>query len=70
MKVRLNDYAPNDFIRIIREWTETTQKQFANRIGKGERTVHAYESGSYNYNIKTLKKICDEFNIEIIAIKK
>lgn len=70
MKVRLNDYNTNEFIRIIREWTETTQKQFANRIGKGERTVQSYESGSYNYNIKTLKKICDEFNIEIIAIKK
>lgn len=55
MKVRLNDYAPNDFIRIIREWTETTQKQFANRIGKGERTVQAVNVNNFldkNVNFK------------------
>lgn len=70
MKVKLKDYSSGDFIRIIREWTGLTQKEFGKRISKSERTIQAYESGTFNYSIKTLQRIEKEFNIHIIAEKE
>ncbi len=70
MKVKLNDYNQGPFIRIIREWTGLTQKEFAKMIGKSERTVQSYESGKTTYTINTLEKISKRFNISIIAEKK
>ena len=37
LKICLSDYDPKDVIRIIREWTELTQKEFGKSIGKAER---------------------------------
>lgn len=69
MKININDYNKGEIIRIIREWTELTQKDFAKKIGKSKRTIEEYESNRVNYNIDTLKKIAKVFDIEII-IKK
>lgn len=66
MKFNLKDYNKNDVIRIVREWTDLTQKEFAERIGKSKRTVEQYEAGTINFNIETLYKIAKEFNIDII----
>lgn len=70
MKVKLNDYDSGSFIRIIREWTGLTQKEFAKVLGRSERQIQVYELGTSNYNIKTLEKIAKEFDITIIAEKK
>ena len=70
MKVKLKDYGSGDFIRIIREWTGLTQKEFAKRISKSERTIQEYEAGTTNYSIKILRIIEKEFDIQIIAEKK
>lgn len=70
MKVNLKDYGSGNFIRIIREWTGLTQKEFAQRISKSERTIQEYEAGTINYSIKILRIIEKEFNIEFIAEKK
>lgn len=70
MKVNLKDYGSGNFIRIIREWTGLTQKEFAERISKSERTIQEYEAGTINYNIKVLRIIEKEFDIEFTAEKK
>lgn len=70
MKVNLKDYGRGAFLRIIREWTGLTQKDFGKEIGRSERTIQDYEAGITNYNIKTLEKIIEKFNISIIAEKK
>ena len=70
MKVKLNDYGPGDFIKIIREWTGLTQKEFGKRLGKSCRTIQDYESETSNYNIKMIEKISNEFGITITAEKK
>lgn len=70
MKINFKDYNRNEIIRIFREWTELTQKDFAKRINKSKRTVEDYESGKINYNIDTLLTISREFDIEIKAEKK
>lgn len=69
MKICLSDYEPKDVIRIIREWTELTQKEFGKSIGKAERTIQDYESGRSRYYIDTLYKIAKVHNIEIVITK-
>lgn len=69
VRVNQKDYDSATFIKIIREWTNLTQKQFGKEIGRSERTIQDYEAGITNYNIKTLEKISKKFNISIIAEK-
>ena len=69
MKFNIKDYDRGDAIRIIREWTNLTQKDFAKRIGKSKRTIEQYEAGTVNYGIDVLNKIAKEFNIDIIFEK-
>lgn len=70
MKLNVKDYTRGETIKIIREWTTLTQKEFAQRIGKSKRTIEQYEAGTVNYGIDVLKKISKEFNIDIIFEKK
>lgn len=70
MKIKINDYSDSDLIRIIREWSGLTQKEFANLIGKDERTVYDYEAGNYTYNMVTLRRIMDKVGLEITIEKK
>lgn len=70
MKFNLKDYPRGDAIKIIREWTNLTQKDFANKIGKSKRTVEQYEAGTVNYGVDILKTISKEFNIDITIEKK
>ena len=69
MKFNIKDYDRGDAIRIIREWTNLTQKDFAKRIGKSKRTIEQYEACTVNYGIDVLNKIAKEFNIDIIVEK-
>ena len=69
MKLNFNDYEPKDIIRIIREWTELTQKEFGETIGKKERTIQDYEAGRRRYYTNTLKEICKAHNIKITIEK-
>ena len=70
MKFRANDYSKGDILKIIRQSTNLTQKQFAERVGKSTRTIEDYESGIVNYNMQFLKDIAKKFKIEIIIQKK
>ena len=66
MRLNMKDYTKGEAIRIIREWTNLTQKDFAKRIGKSKRTIEQYEAGTVNYGIEIAK----EFDIDIIIEKK
>lgn len=69
-KINFRDYEINEVIHIIREWTNLSQKDFAKKIGKSERTVQDYERGEYSYNAYLLKTLIKEFDIEIEIRKK
>lgn len=66
MKVRLNDYDGGTFIKIIREWTGLTQKEFAKALGRSTRQIQGYESGTTTYNIKTLENEIKKYSLEEI----
>lgn len=70
MKILLNDYDSKDVIRVIREWSELTQKEFGKSINKSERTIQDYEAGRRHYNIETLKLIAKVYNLKITIDKK
>ena len=69
-KINVRDYSRGEVIKIIREWTGLTQKEFAKCIGKTRYTVAGYEENKINYGIDVLNKISKEFNIDIIIQKK
>jgi len=70
MKINANDFDSNDIIRIIREWTELTQKEFGKSIKRSERSVQNLELGERNYTFKNLQEICKKHGIDIIIQKK
>ena len=70
MQIRINDFNQGDIMKIIREWTGLTQKEFAKELNKSKRTIEQYEAGKINYNIEFLLNISKKFNIEIIFFKQ
>ena len=65
MKFRANDYNKGEILKIIRQSTNLTQKEFAEKMGKSTRTIEDYEAGKQNYNIEFLKEVAEKFNIII-----
>lgn len=70
MQLRANDYKTKDIARIIREWTELSQKDFANTLHKSKRTIEAWEYGETTMNLRTFLEIAKKHNIEVILRKK
>lgn len=70
MKIKVNDYTDGEILKILREWNHLSQEELANKIGKNKRTIYDYEAELYTYNMKTLRKIAKELNLEIIIQKK
>jgi len=70
MKLNASDYSKGEIMKILRQWTNLTQKDFASEMGKSKRTIEQYEAGTVNYNIEFLKKLSDKFHIEITFTKK
>ena len=50
-------------IQKQRRAQKITQKEFAQRLGKSERTIQKYESGEILLKIDVLKQIANELNI-------
>lgn len=69
MKINVNKYDAKDVIKIVREWTNKTQKEFANDIGKSNEWAKANESGKTNYYFKDLIELCRKNNINITISK-
>ncbi|MCL2077293.1 MAG: helix-turn-helix domain-containing protein [Oscillospiraceae bacterium] len=70
MKFKANDYSRGEIIKFMREWTELTQEEFADRIGKSKPSVQDYELGKTNYGIDVLMKIAKEFDVTITIEKR
>lgn len=70
MKVIANNYTPEQIIRIIREWTELSQRDFGKTIHRSESSIQAYELGNRNYNMQTLIQIANTHGITITIEKK
>lgn len=56
-------------MRILREWSGMTQKDFADIIEKSYWTVLDYEHGRSSYSIETLLLIAKKMHLKIIIEK-
>lgn len=70
MKFIANDYTQQEIIRIIREWTELSQKDFGETIHRSESSIQSFELGRRNYTVQTLIQIANTHGIKIIIEKK
>ncbi len=69
MKLVANNYEANDIFKIIREWTNLTQADFAKSIDRSTRTVQDYEAGLTKYSMKMLLDIAKKYNLKITIEK-
>ncbi len=70
MKIIANDYEPKEIIRVIREWSELTQKEFGKTIHRSEKGIQAFELGTRNYDMRTLIQIAKVHGLKITIEKK
>lgn len=70
MKIVANNYTAPEIIRIIREWTELSQKEFGKTLHRSERGIQAFELGERNYSLQTLLQIANTHGITITIEKK
>lgn len=64
--IKLNMSSPEEIGRAIqkrRRAQKITQKEFAQRLGKSERTIQKYESGEILMKIDVVKQIANELNV-------
>ncbi len=74
MKINVKDYKNNDIIRMLREYSNLTQKDLAQKLEKSVRTVQRYEAGDIKIDLKIIREICElcdlMITIESKSIKK
>jgi len=70
MKLKANDYEAKDILKIMREWTELTQIEFADSVGLSNKSIQAYELGVKHCLFNVFLAIAKEHGIEITLEKK
>ena len=70
MKFIANNYSQGEIIRIIREWTELTQKEFGKKMHRSEKGIQAFELETRNCDVKTLIQMATTFGLKIIIEKE
>ena len=70
MEINANKYEPKDIIKIMRDCTSLTQKEFGKLVNKSGEWVKANESGKTNYYFKDLIDLAKKCDIEIIIRQK
>ena len=65
MKIIANNYEAKDVIKIVREWTDLTQKQFGESIYMSEHGIQGYELGTRRCPLEVLIKVANEHGFTI-----
>lgn len=70
MKINSFNYNSKEIIKIIREWTELTQEEFAKKTNVSKGTIQNYEQGKRNYTFAWLLDVCNKNGIKITFERK
>lgn len=70
MKLDVNDYKNNEVVRILRDYSNLTQKDFAKELKKNVRTLQRYEAGDINIDLELIRKICEICDLTITIESK
>ncbi len=65
MRIKVSDYSTNEIIKIMREYVDRTQFEFADDCNLNRRSIQNYEYGTVNYTFETLVKIAKHYHFEI-----
>ena len=69
MKIKANNYKAGELIKIIREWTEMSQTEFAKSIKRSRDSINNIENGRNRIFLDTLLEIAKIHNITITIEK-
>lgn len=69
MKAVVDNYDAKDILKMIREWTEMTQKDFADSVYLSEITIQGYEQGVRRCSIDTFLEIAKRHGVKITIEK-
>lgn len=69
MQLKATDYTANEILKIMREWTGLTQKEFAESIYRTERNIQSYEQAERQMTVETLLQIAKTHGIDITISK-
>ncbi len=64
------NYQANEILKIIREYTKLSIKEFAKLINRSRSAAQNYEYGYRNYDFKQLQSITKKLNLDIIIEDK
>lgn len=70
MKIIANNYNSKDIIKIIREWTEKSQKDFGKTFNKTRDSINNYENGRNRIYLNDFLEMCKNNNIKITIERK
>ena len=70
MRIIANNYNPKDIIKIIREWTEKSQKEFGKTFNKTRDSINNYENGRNRIYLNDFLEMCKNNNIKITIERK
>jgi len=70
MKLNVKDYQNHDIIRILREYSNMTQKQLAKHLSKHVRTIQRYEAGDIKIDLEVLREICKICDVNLTIESK
>ncbi len=69
MKIKANDYTPDEILRFVRQATDLNQKEFAQTINKTKHWCQSNELVRSNYYFKDLLELAKKNDFEIYIIK-
>lgn len=69
MKIIANNYQSKDLIKIIREWCEMSQKDFAKTINRSRDSINNIENGRNRMFLNDFLDMCKKHNIKITIEK-
>ena len=70
MKLNVKDYQNHDIIRILREYSNMTQKQLAKHLSKHVRTIQRYEARDIKIDLEVLREICKICDVNLTIESK
>ena len=70
MKIIANSYEAKDVVKIIREWSELTQREFGNTLSRSRDSINNIENGRNKMFLNTFIEMCNKHGITITLEKK
>ncbi len=69
MKIIANEYETKEIMKIIREWTGLTQRDFGKSLNRSRDSINNIENGRNKVYFDTLMEIAKKYDLKITIEK-